>query len=187
MVSTGEHARLAGLPSLFFSFADLDPPFAERCEPVRARVVVGVPQSRQRVPPDHEVAAEDLFFYFFIFLSFLPPFSSQEKKRAAKNVLQLTWQAWGLVASVVTAQSTGYHCWAQLKLLGGGVTAAAGAVSVWEKELVAATVEVVPRKGRGRRRRRSGVVCDDLFDVDGAASWRFRPVATANSGCPHLP
>jgi len=67
VVSTGEHARLAGLPSLFFSFADLDPPFAERCEPVRARVVVGVPQSRQRVPPDHEVAAEDLFFIFLFF------------------------------------------------------------------------------------------------------------------------
>ena len=60
MVSTGEDARLAGLPSLFFSFADLDPPFAERCEPVRARVVVGAPLSRYFVLPQNEVAAEDL-------------------------------------------------------------------------------------------------------------------------------
>ena len=71
-----------------------------------------------------------------------------------------TWHACGLLASVVTAQSTGYHCCAQLNLDGGGGTAAAASAAVsavWKEEVVAATVEVAVLL-RERRRGASGVV-----------------------------
>ena len=43
VIGTSENTRLAGLAALFLSLSDLDPALAERREPVRARVVVGVP------------------------------------------------------------------------------------------------------------------------------------------------
>ena len=49
-----------GIATVVLPLADLDAPLAQRREPVRTSVVPGVPASRNRIPPDDEVAPEDL-------------------------------------------------------------------------------------------------------------------------------